>query len=354
MQLNCDRKCLAATAKSSREGTTRLLPAARLVPYSWPSRLARCTSKRVLPSDLPTLLPLLIALAPLPSVVPADLRLGVAALASVHAVAELPAACADDMVLVDGQHCPALEYECARFVDSTSPSCAEYAQKPECRHNPISKRFCIDRHEWPNREGERPTVFVTWYQAKSTCESVGKRLCARSEWTLACEGPKRAPYPYGWQRFPSPCNVSRPSLEVSEAALKNPRTRAAAIEKLWQADPIGSHPDCVSAYGVYDLVGNVDEWTDNREESTSTIATLNGGYWGPVRNTCRLTTKTHGPEFQFYQIGFRCCADPLDGIAASPSPPRSSPEALRERAGPDGWPVPVSEETRHAASQPGS
>jgi formylglycine-generating enzyme len=308
----------------------------------------------VLVPDLSPVLPLLVALVPLPSVVPADVQLGAAALASVHVVAALPAACPSDMSLVDGEHCPALEYECARFVDEASPSCAEYAQKPECRHNPISKRFCIDRHEWPNRVGERPTVFVTWYEAKQSCESVGKRLCARSEWTLACEGPKRAPYPYGWQRFPSPCNVSRPSLEVSEKALRNPSTRAATIEKLWQADPIGSHPECVSAYGAYDMVGNVDEWTDNREESKTTIATLNGGYWGPVRNTCRLTTKTHGPEFQFYQIGFRCCADTRDGISPAASPLRSSPEVLQARASPDGWPVPVSEAARKIGGQPGS
>jgi hypothetical protein len=296
---------------------------------------------------LPELSPALVlvwALAPLPSVVPADLGLDLASVTSVEVVRGLPAPCPDDMTLVDGEYCPSLEYECVRFVDDASPSCAEYARKPECRFNPKSKRFCIDRHEWPNRAGERPAVFVTWYDAKKSCESAGKRLCTRPEWTLACEGPKRSPYPYGWERLPSPCNVSRPSLEVSDKALSNPYTRAATIEKLWQADPIGSHPNCVSAFGAYDMVGNVDEWTDNREESTAQPSTLNGGYWGPVRNTCRLTTKTHGPEFQFYQIGFRCCGDAQDGIAVPGDPPQQASESLARRAGPDGWPRPVDED----------
>ena len=306
----------------------------------------------VLPGDLALLSPLLVGLLPLPSVVPAEVQLEALSLASVELVATLPEPCPDDMALVDGEHCPSLEYQCEEFVDDASPSCARYAQKPECRYNTTSRRFCVDRHEWPNRAGERPTVFVTWYDAKRSCESVGKRLCARSEWTLACEGPKRAPYPYGWQREPSPCNVGRPSLEVSEKALSNRATRAATIEKLWQADPIGSHPDCVSAFGAFDMVGNVDEWTDNSEESSAQVSTLNGGYWGPVRNTCRLTTKTHGPDFQFYQIGFRCCADARDGVSVPLPPERVSDEVLRSRAGPDGWPVPVSEDAHRGLTEP--
>ncbi len=302
--------------------------------------------------ELLPLLPLLVAVVPLPSAVPPSAQLALASAASVEVVSELPAACPKDMVLVDGSSCPAMEYQCDRFVDEASPSCAEYAQKPECRHNQTPLRFCVDRHEWPNRVGEKPAVFVTWYDAKKSCESVGKRLCKRPEWTLACEGPKRAPYPYGWQRFPSPCNVSRPVEEVDAKKLVGLGTRSSEIARLWQADVIGSHPNCVSAFGAYDMVGNVDEWTDNSGEGGAQVSTLNGGYWGPVRNTCRLTTKTHGPEFQFYQIGFRCCGEPQDGIVAElPNPPEPK-EVLDQRKGPDGWPVVVSED-RHAGSEPG-
>jgi hypothetical protein len=142
--------------------------------------------------------------------------------------------------------------------------------------------------------------------------------------------------------------VSRPVEVANQDRLVALGTRESEIARLWQADPIGSHPDCVSAFGAFDMVGNVDEWTDNGEIQGEQVSTLNGGYWGPVRNTCRLTTKTHGPEFQFYQIGFRCCADPTDGIAAPLSPPGVSPAELAERKGPLGWPVPVNEEARKA------
>jgi formylglycine-generating enzyme len=327
--------------------TTEARPLAPIVgrrgelPENLAKTAPRCLGlvENMLLSSLGALARLLFLVLPLPGAVPAGLKLDLAALAGVAALAELPDACAPDMALVDGEFCPALDYQCDRFVDAASPSCAEYARKPQCRYNGVSKRFCIDRHEWPNRIGERPKVFVTWYDAMELCHASGKRLCRRSEWTLACEGPKRAPYPYGWERLPSPCNVSRAVSAVQAGAFLDPRKRARELERLWQGDAIGSHPDCVSAFGAFDMVGNVDEWTDDREGDPGQFSTLNGGYWGPVRNTCRLTTKTHGPKFEFYQIGFRCCSEALDGIDA-PVPARLPAFRLERRAGRDGWPVP--------------
>ena len=46
--------------------------------------------------------------------------------------------------------------------------------------------------------------------------------------------------------------------------MMNPRHATSELSRLWQADPIGSHPGCVSAFGAYDMSGNVDEWTDNQ------------------------------------------------------------------------------------------
>ncbi|WP_438030423.1 formylglycine-generating enzyme family protein [Sorangium sp. So ce233] len=233
------------------------------------------------------------------------------------------AACPADMTLVEGDFCPSLPYICARGGDGIGHGCPEYARGARCQAAVDPRRFCIDRHEWPNRVGELPRVYVDWHEAKSLCASVGKRLCRRSEWILACEGPKRLPYPWGFVRTPSPCNIDRAAIAFDIGAIQDEATREDEIARLWQADPIGSHPNCISAYGAYDLSGNVDEWTDNRADDPDTArpATLNGGYWGPVRNTCRLTTGGHGPTFKFYQAGFRCCADTVDGIVTPPPRP---------------------------------
>ncbi|MDP9149854.1 MAG: formylglycine-generating enzyme family protein, partial [Myxococcota bacterium] len=57
---------------------------------------------------------------------------------------------------------------------------------------------------------------------------------------------------------------------------------------------------------VYDMTGNVDEYTKSVSPAGSP-AILKGGYWGPVRTRCRPTTRAHGPLHAFYQQGFRCC-----------------------------------------------
>jgi hypothetical protein len=238
-----------------------------------------------------------------------------ALVAAAEPLARPPGPCPDDMAHVDGEVCPELPYSCVRRVPDTGYGCAEYGRGERCRGALEPRRYCIDRYEWPNRVGEAPLVYVDWFEAKALCEGAGKRLCRRSEWTLACEGPKRLPYPWGFVRQPSPCNVDRAAIAFDVPAMERGDTREGELARLWQADRIGSHPDCVSAYGAYDMAGNVDEWTDDEADDPHTKhpSTLNGGYWGPVRNTCRLTTTSHGRSFKFYQVGFRCCADARSG-----------------------------------------
>jgi formylglycine-generating enzyme len=229
------------------------------------------------------------------------------------------------MALVEGEFCPARPYDCARPTGAVG--CAEYIRDDHCLGDPDPRRYCVDRYEWPNRVGENPTVYVDWFEAGALCAGAGKRLCRRSEWMLACEGPKRLPFPWGYERQPSPCNIDRAVVPFDVGAMMDPRTRDGEIARLWQADRIGSHPNCVSAYGAYDMSGNVDEWTDDGADNpgTKNPATLNGGYWGPVRDTCRLATRSHGPTFKFYQVGFRCCADTRDGVAVPPPRPWVDP-----------------------------
>jgi len=170
--------------------------------------------------------------------------------------------------------------------------------------------FCIDRFEYPNRRGAFPWIMVTWTEAATLCRDEGKRLCTEAEWTFACEGEEAMPYPYGYTRDASACVIDRPEREVNESVLmpRNSDRALAEIDRLWQGEASGMRPRCRSAFGVYDMTGNVDEWT------TSVIpgerpSVLKGGYWGPVRTRCRPTTRAHGEGFAYYQQGFRCCAD---------------------------------------------
>lgn len=230
--------------------------------------------------------------------------------------------CGENMVEVEGEYCPTLEQKCVRWMDAENVMprrCAEFAKTGSCQGKTVRKHFCIDRYEYPNKVGERPVVMKTWYEARDACTAQGKRLCGDSEWTLACEGQERLPYPYGHVRNAEACNIDKPHPDVNEKALANPLTRDAEVARLWQGEASGSRDACVSPYGAYDMTGNVDEWVVN-ESGLPYKSGLKGGYWGPVRDRCRPMTTAHFEQFSFYQIGFRCCSDTPDAAGGASAP----------------------------------
>lgn len=217
--------------------------------------------------------------------------------------------CPVGMVEVEGDFCPNLEQKCLRWLDpETRMRCAEFAPTGACQGKTAHKRFCMDRFEYPNQPGEKPVVMKTWWEAKATCDVQGKRLCGESEWTLACEGQERLPYPYGHARNAEACNIDKPYLLPDEKAIANPQTRDAEVARLDQREASGGRDSCVSPFGVHDMTGNVDEWVVN-ESGRPYQSGLKGGYWGPVRTRCRPMTTAHNEDFNFYQIGFRCCGE---------------------------------------------
>ncbi len=230
-------------------------------------------------------------------------------------------ACPEDMALVAGDHCRAVaqpcleqlsandggadENRCARFDASKCVSTA-----PE----PRKMRFCMDRYEYPNKVGELPMTLVSWTDAERICQSHGKRLCTESEFTFACEGEAMLPYTYGHERDAKKCNIDKPyqtpqkHLLPYEQCLAN-ASCAAEFKRVDGREPIGSHPECVSPFGVYDLNGNANEWVSQPWKDAPRRFGIKGGWWGPVRNRCRAITMSHGESYLGYEVGFRCCQD---------------------------------------------
>lgn len=195
--------------------------------------------------------------------------------------------------------------------------------------------FCIDRYEAPNRVGAEPLVMYTFDEADAWCTARGKRLCFDDEWTEACQGPSATAYPYGNTHEFGECNDDKTWIAYDQSKLdlwpwnlpaahidslsallaavraEGPNTSIAAdeVERLYQATPAGAKPGCGGAYGVFDLVGNAEEWTRRRDGGTTSFhGSLKGRYWAESR-TCQSAVTTHGDGFRFYEIGFRCCKD---------------------------------------------
>jgi hypothetical protein len=190
-------------------------------------------------------------------------------------------------------------------------------------------RFCMDRFEYPNKKGENPVIVVTYNESAALCKAAGKRLCNETEWTFACEGEEAVPYPYGYERDAEACNVDRPWKPFAENGLapRDGQKARAELDRLWQGQPSGASPKCKSPFGLYDMTGNVDEWTKTTRTSGGFASVLKGGYWGPVRARCRPATRAHNENFVAYQQSFRCCTDPGAPSATSPDAGAPAPDA---------------------------
>jgi hypothetical protein len=176
--------------------------------------------------------------------------------------------------------------------------------------------FCIDRYEAPNRRGGRPLVMQSANDANAWCADHRKRLCTEDEWIAACQGTEHRTYPYGNEHVDGRCNDDKTWMKVDEALLaKWPSLEAKEHAKqLYQATPSGSKRKCTSEYGARDMTGNVEEWVlRTREHANAYPYILIGCYWsgcyGGNKPTCHSTNNAHGPDFRFYETGFRCCKD---------------------------------------------
>lgn len=247
--------------------------------------------------------------------------------------------CPEGMAHVDGTYCPTVERVCLQKEENKANHitlCHEFKRgSTRCTSPEERREFCIDRYEYPNREGGHPAWMVSWHDAEATCRHQGKRLCYESEWVTACEGPEHTPFPYGWARDQTACNIDNTWINphLDQMYSSDPARRDPELARLDQSVASGAMPRCVSGYGVHDLTGNMDEWVtrDSRASAKdkSKWAGLKGGAWGHVRNACRPMTTSHAPEFTYYFVSFRCCADvegkPPYAPTAGPKAPRVTP-----------------------------
>ena len=156
-----------------------------------------------------------------------------------------------------------------------------------------------------------PQGYVNGLQAGLACAEAGKRLCTDAEWLRACRGPAGTTYPYGDTSQPGVCNDARnvhPAVEffgTSDPWVFEEIGNACLNQLPETLDRTGSQTGCVTTEGIFDMMGNLNEWTANP------AGTLRGGSYvdttinGPG---CLNSVTAHDSTHSDYSTGFRCCS----------------------------------------------
>jgi formylglycine-generating enzyme required for sulfatase activity len=193
--------------------------------------------------------------------------------------------------------------------------------------------------EMPEAITKKPVVYVDYQDARGYAEWAGLRLPTEFEWERAVRGDSKRLYTWGDE------------WKAGLAATKELKTISDCVD-------VGSFPDGASEQGVYDLNGNVWEWTSSpyseypgwahkkfnvgkgglRKEINSLPKwskdrrVVRGGSQQTGRNTARATTRGGFDRYQQASVlGFRCAASTKAGVDFADDRMRQIPNEVRPR-----------------------
>ncbi|HEY4178828.1 MAG TPA: MopE-related protein [Kofleriaceae bacterium] len=155
--------------------------------------------------------------------------------------------------------------------------------------------------------GVVPWRGATYAGAVAACAAAGKVLCTGDQWGTACQGATPTPppanpliYPYGMAFDGNACNTETYDGDSNTMGNQNVVTLTGSLATC-QSTATG-------ALGIYDLSGNLKEWTDEDTGNANIKIQRGGSYLTPsTAATCqfKLTRSAVGAIEQ--ETGFRCC-----------------------------------------------
>jgi formylglycine-generating enzyme len=158
-----------------------------------------------------------------------------------------------------------------------------------------------------------PVTMVTWFGAQAYCEFYGWRLPTEIEWEKAARGSEMVdgrglPFPWGTEIQGNNANFYS-SFDLFEKM----------FGKLGNTTPVGLYNgrnydsyetvDSASPHGLYDMAGNVWQWTGDDYPNQHYRHMRGGSFYSYEVDLRVWKYNSAGPQYYSPAVGFRCARD---------------------------------------------
>ncbi len=153
-----------------------------------------------------------------------------------------------------------------------------------------------------------PMTMVTWFGARGYCGYYGFRLPSEKEWEKAARGTDARPYPWGDEIARENANFYASRDPFEKMTSYGSRTSPVGF---YNGASYGGYQtlDSASPYGLYDMAGNVWQWTSDVYEDMH-YRFMRGGSKDTYEMDLRVWVRNNAtPTYYSPGVGFRCVRD---------------------------------------------
>ena len=179
-------------------------------------------------------------------------------------------------------------------------------------NDPSQRIEFTSKISWSAQEGyeTHPMTMVSWFGALGYCQYYGWRLPTEIEWEKAARGPSTGsgatrPFPWGEEIQRENANYYASRDPFEDMSSFGSRTSPVGF---YNGKKYGEYQtlDSASPYGLYDMAGNVWQWTGDVYEGMH-LRFLRGGSKDTYDMDLRIWVRNNAtPTYVSPGVGFRC------------------------------------------------